>query len=541
MTTSNTGERLYRGPAPATAPNGSGSRLRDRGGAGRAAGGPARGRAAARGRPCPAGGTARAKPAPAPRAGLQATAAGRGSRRPGSRPDGGIPAAAAATWASTSSAGGARVAPPRARRRAAPPAGRAAPALATVSLIALAGGDTRSPWLLASLVGDRARRVRRAALAPASRSSRRRGCSIASSGCAIASAPPSSCPATAASRRPAARHPSGLGALVAGEARAAVAASFDGARLRLPRAGAEWAALVALGAALGLLVALPAARHAGAPSRPAAATSRLSAGARPASGSPARAGSHRAAARTRTHCVFGRGRRAAWRRRAARPAPQRPAARARRRRGGAQPGHRRLGRPAATAVHRRLPLRRRAHERCAPRPVRGRADARRIARRRPRRAERGVGRSGRAQPVVGAREPPLAARAAVRARAPDARTASRTAAATRPAATARATSRAAPAWARASSRTCPHSSVGLPLQAGYAPSAARRPRSGEGTSQVPDGGAGPSRAVQVDGGATTGGSAFRVIPPTTDAVPAGEALPLSDYFGVSNQQVPGRW
>ena len=305
MTTSNTGERLYRGPAPATAPDGSGSRLRDRGAAGRAAGGPARGRAAVARSPVP-GWRDRAREAGA---GAARWLAGDGGwprfEAAGVRPDGGIPAADGGDLGRDLERWRTRVS----RRRALVVARRrllaaAAPALAAVSLVALAGDDTRSPWLLASLAGMllaacAARRPRPVTLEQTARMLDRELGLRDRVGTALELSRDRGVAAAAQ------RHPSGLGALVAGEARAALAASFDAVRLRLPRAGAEWAALVALAAALGLLVALPAARHAGAPSRPAAATSRLSAGAHPASGSPARAGSHRAAARTRTALVSG--------------------------------------------------------------------------------------------------------------------------------------------------------------------------------------------------------------------------------------------
>jgi hypothetical protein len=84
--------------------------------------------------------------------------------------------------------------------------------------------------------------------------------------------------------------------------------------------------------------------------------------------------------------------------------------------------------------------------------------------------------------------------------------------------------------------------TGLPLQAGYAPTAARE--AGHGAiSQTPNGGGGKARS-EVGGGTAGGGggpSDVTAIEPTPNAgAPAAQPL-VSGYFGAANQLQPGSW
>lgn len=87
----------------------------------------------------------------------------------------------------------------------------------------------------------------------------------------------------------------------------------------------------------------------------------------------------------------------------------------------------------------------------------------------------------------------------------------------------------------------PHGSVGLPLQAGYAPSLAKHGTSGGRTSQTPNGnghGGNTARAFS-DSGAH--GAGFAVIPPSSDAAPAANTTQRDNYFGVANQLELKHW
>ena len=84
--------------------------------------------------------------------------------------------------------------------------------------------------------------------------------------------------------------------------------------------------------------------------------------------------------------------------------------------------------------------------------------------------------------------------------------------------------------------------AGLPLQAGFAPSAARKAGHG-GISQTPNGGGGRARS-QNAGGAAGGGSGqsgATPIQPTPNTGAASTQSLVSSYFGGANQLRPGSW
>jgi hypothetical protein len=84
--------------------------------------------------------------------------------------------------------------------------------------------------------------------------------------------------------------------------------------------------------------------------------------------------------------------------------------------------------------------------------------------------------------------------------------------------------------------------AGLPLQAGFAPSAARNAGHG-GISQTPNGGGGRARS-QNAGGAVGGGSGqsgATPIQPTPNTGAASTQSLVSSYFGGANQLRPGSW
>jgi hypothetical protein len=88
----------------------------------------------------------------------------------------------------------------------------------------------------------------------------------------------------------------------------------------------------------------------------------------------------------------------------------------------------------------------------------------------------------------------------------------------------------------------PQGDNGLPLQAGYAPSAAKSAGHG-GISQTPNGGGGRARSAA--GGSASGGSAgdrgATAIEPTPNASPAPAQALLDNYFGAANQLTAGSW
>jgi hypothetical protein len=84
--------------------------------------------------------------------------------------------------------------------------------------------------------------------------------------------------------------------------------------------------------------------------------------------------------------------------------------------------------------------------------------------------------------------------------------------------------------------------TGLPLQAGYAPSAAQRSSGSEGVSQTPNGGGSGGRSAHTSGGGGTSvSSSLGVIPPTFNSTPTLDQGVLSSYFGSANQLTPGNW
>jgi len=87
----------------------------------------------------------------------------------------------------------------------------------------------------------------------------------------------------------------------------------------------------------------------------------------------------------------------------------------------------------------------------------------------------------------------------------------------------------------------PHGSVGLPLQAGYAPSLAKHAPHGEGTSQTPNGSGHGGRTAVSNGASRTGGTGFAVIPPSSDAGQAASQTQRDNYFGVANQLQLKSW
>jgi hypothetical protein len=496
MTTSNTGERLYRGTAPATARSGVGPRRNGRRAAiARWLGGD--------------GGWPRFERAGAPDA----------------------RAIAGADLARDLERWRVRLA----RRHALIVARRrllvaAALALAILAALALAGGDQRSPWLLAPLaVGALAAAGGRPGAVTLERTA-----SMLDRHLGLRDRV-----ATALELSRGGARVDGLGALVLEEARAALGATFGGARLRLPRARVEWAALLVLAVAIGLLIGLPAERRAGSPSRPATAVAKAHPGAGGRAGSAPPAGTapdavRPGAALPSNGAAPARGDGAAGARRpsaqqfehdagaaARNPAPT-PVS------GAGQPRppstvFRSGGRGANVALpgqFEAVPTRggSAGGGLAAPNEVSGGAvgfspTSAPVSAAGQTRSGSGTG-TGRGHGVAASSGAPGGTRAGDQPGGT----------ALRPA--------AAPDVA--------HSSVGLPLQAGYAPSGPRGTNADRGVSQIPDGGSGASRTVQVDGGTTTGG-AFAVIPPSSDAVPTGETPQLGDYFGVANQQDHSRW
>jgi hypothetical protein len=82
---------------------------------------------------------------------------------------------------------------------------------------------------------------------------------------------------------------------------------------------------------------------------------------------------------------------------------------------------------------------------------------------------------------------------------------------------------------------------GLPLQAGYAPSAAQHASGSEGVSQTPNGGGSGGRSGTANGSSTSASSGLTVIPPTFNSTPALDQGVLSSYFGSANQLTAGDW
>jgi hypothetical protein len=82
---------------------------------------------------------------------------------------------------------------------------------------------------------------------------------------------------------------------------------------------------------------------------------------------------------------------------------------------------------------------------------------------------------------------------------------------------------------------------GLPLQAGYAPSATQRTSGGEGVSQTPNGGGSGGRSASTNGATTSASSGLSVIPPTFNSTPTLDRGVLSGYFGSANQLTAGDW
>jgi hypothetical protein len=88
----------------------------------------------------------------------------------------------------------------------------------------------------------------------------------------------------------------------------------------------------------------------------------------------------------------------------------------------------------------------------------------------------------------------------------------------------------------------PHGSVGLPIQAGYAPSADKHDAAGHGSSQTPNGnGVGGHSAVSNNTGAGGTGSGLSVIPPSSDPAPVSQQTQRNNYFGVANQVQLRSW
>jgi hypothetical protein len=86
------------------------------------------------------------------------------------------------------------------------------------------------------------------------------------------------------------------------------------------------------------------------------------------------------------------------------------------------------------------------------------------------------------------------------------------------------------------------STLGLPLQAGYAPSAAHGSQSGEGVSQTPNGGGHGGRSARSSSGsATSVSSQLSVIPPSFNSTATLDRGVLANYFGSSNQLTPSNW
>jgi hypothetical protein len=84
--------------------------------------------------------------------------------------------------------------------------------------------------------------------------------------------------------------------------------------------------------------------------------------------------------------------------------------------------------------------------------------------------------------------------------------------------------------------------AGLPLQAGFAPSAARKAGHG-GISQTPNGGGGRARSQNAGGaeGGGSGQSGATPIQPTPNIGAASTQSVVSSYFGAANQLRPGSW
>ena len=87
----------------------------------------------------------------------------------------------------------------------------------------------------------------------------------------------------------------------------------------------------------------------------------------------------------------------------------------------------------------------------------------------------------------------------------------------------------------------PHGSVGLPLQAGYAPSLKNHAPHGEGTSQTPNGSGHGGHTAVSNSVSGAGGTGFPVIPPSSDASPVANRTQRDNYFGVANQLQLKSW
>jgi hypothetical protein len=428
----------------------------------------------------------------------------------------------------------------------------AAVVFATEVALTLAGADHRSPWLVApaALV----------ALAGTILASRRvtleqtahmldRGLGLHDRvGTALELAGGARRAPAAPRRAPGA---AGLERRIAAEADAALRQSFGGARLTVPRARTEWAALLAAALALALLIALPGAHrhHNPAPSTAAAAGASRGASAPHRAGAPRRAGPPRLATPP-TNASLPSGaerhyggaptsrsvRRVATEqlRRNGLAVPRRAVSARRRRRGGPQ--------GVSVAV--------RARGHGSHSALAGVFEAVPTG--------SGAGSAGTAvgvevpggsvglSPVTSAVSPTGGGRhhAPAAPRSGGARSGGPTGSphgggspgGDRPGAQSGRT-----ALGPALVPNLPQGTAGLPVAAGYAPSlTGRAPRPG-GVSQIPNGGAGSGRSAHADGAPGVSSTSFEVLAPFSDAAPALDEPALNDYFGVANQLGPGGW
>jgi hypothetical protein len=87
----------------------------------------------------------------------------------------------------------------------------------------------------------------------------------------------------------------------------------------------------------------------------------------------------------------------------------------------------------------------------------------------------------------------------------------------------------------------PSGTAGLPLQAGYAPSAAKQTSGQEGVSQTPNGGGGAARSAHTNDQGSNSGTEFAVIPPTPNSSTTIDQGLLYSYFGSADQLRFGGW
>jgi hypothetical protein len=86
-----------------------------------------------------------------------------------------------------------------------------------------------------------------------------------------------------------------------------------------------------------------------------------------------------------------------------------------------------------------------------------------------------------------------------------------------------------------------HGAVGLPIQAGYAPSTDKHGTTAHGGTQTPNGNDVGGRTAVSNSSGSGSGSSLTVIPPSSNSAPLSEQTQRNNYFGVDNQLQLKSW